>query len=43
MMDTSKIQVAIAPQGSDLDVAIDLRHQLASKNYQRLLRQLGNF
>lgn len=43
MVDTSNIQVAIAPKGSDLDVAIDLRNQLASKNYQQLLRQLGNF
>jgi len=43
MADTSNIQVAIAPKGSDLDVAIDLRNQqldLAPEELEALTQRL---
>jgi hypothetical protein len=45
MVDTSNIQVAIAPKGSDLDVAIDLRNQqsdLAPEELEVLTQRLFN-
>jgi hypothetical protein len=45
MADTSNIQVAIAPKGSDLDVAIDLRNQqldLAPEELEALTQRLFN-
>ena len=45
MADTSNIQVAIAPKGSDLDVAIDLRDSelnLAPEELEALTQRLFN-
>lgn len=45
MADTSNIQVAIAPKGSDLDVAIDLRNQqldLVPEELEALTQRLFN-